>query len=370
MQPSRTGMAKTNAKESKSEGLLHALEFLDRSEPAPLPRVVACFGPDEFLRRRAMQHAIALGQLDASLSRTFEGDESEWRDVHDELSTRSLFDSDGVRIVRLRSADKFVSKYRDSLERWIDKQSQEAVLLLDLQTLAANTNVYKLIRKHGWLISAAEAKDAELLAWILRWAKTQHGLLLTRPQGNVLVDRIGFVCGLIDCELAKLALFADERGHVEDAKVSELVGGWRTQTVWNLADRVAEGKIEDALEAIHSLVLAGQSIIGIAAQLSWSLRRYGVAAHTVEQMERMGNARPQLTQALERAGFRPFELGKAEKGLRRIGRVRAKEMLSWLLELDMQLKGSHSSEDRARMALESFLLRLADLRSAAARSAS
>jgi DNA polymerase-3 subunit delta len=68
-----------------------------------------------------------------------------------------------------------------------------------------------------------------------------------------------------------------------------------------------------------------------------------------------------FSQILEKAGFRPYEVGKAEARLRRIGRSRAKELLSWLVELELQLKGSHSGEDRARLALEAFLLKLSDL---------
>jgi DNA polymerase-3 subunit delta len=230
---------------------------------------------------------------------------------------------------------------------------------LDLQTLAANTNLYKKIKKNGWLVSAGDVKDAELSGWIVRWGKKEHGISLTRPQANVLVDRIGPICGLIDCELAKLALFAESKGTVSDARVDELVGGWRTQTVWNLAESIADGKINHALRQIDKLIMAGQSVFGIAAQLSWSLRRYGIATRYIEQLERRGQ-KTSLQNALATAGFRGHELSKAESSIRRLGRPRARELLSWLLELELQLKGSHSNEERGRLALETFLLKLTD----------
>lgn len=360
---------KSTAKEPKSDNQWNAFEFLERKGPVDPPAVVACFGPDDFLRRRCLRHAIELSGLDESTIRTFEGDETQWRDVHDELATRSLFELDGRRAARVRNGDSFVTRNRDALERWVAKPVDGALLLLDLRSLPSNTNLYKGIRKVGWLVPAAEPKDDVLIEWILRWGQSQHSLFLSRPQAGVLVDRIGPVCGLIDCELAKLALFADSQGSVSDARVDELVGGWRTQTVWTLADEVAEGRIASALHNIDRLVMAGQSIIGIAAQLSWSLRRYGTAARIIEQQERTGQ-RPNLQQALDRAGFRPFELTKAEARLRRIGRNRARELLSWLLELELQLKGSHSNDDRARLALESFLFRLSDAKPPTMRSTS
>ena len=360
-----------------SDQPITAFAFLDRNEKVELPSMVASFGPDDFLRQKSLLHAMKLAQVDVSTVRTLEGDEAEWRDLHDELATRSLFDLDGRRVARLRNADSFVSKHRDALERWIDKPSPGATLLLDVRTLAANTNFYKKIKKTGWLIAAGDNKednksknkDAELASWILRWGKTQHQLALTRPQVTVLVDRIGPVCGLIDCELAKLALFADAKGSVTDARVDELVGGWRTQTVWSLADSIAEGKINTSLQQIDKLVMAGQSVFGITAQLSWSLRRFGVAARYIEQMERAGQ-RTSLQTALTAAGFRSYELTKAETNIRRIGRPRARELLSWLLDLELQLKGSHSNEERGRLALETFLLKLADHPSPSSRIAS
>jgi DNA polymerase-3 subunit delta len=339
--------------------VMSAFAFLDFKEKAKLPAVIACFGPDDFLRHRSLQHTLALGDLDPSTIRTFEGEETEWRDLSDELATRSLFDFDGRRAARLRNADSFVTKHRDALERWVERPPPDATLLLDVRTLAATTNLYKRIKKHGWLIATGDPKDAELADWIIRWAKSHHALTLKRTQALVLVDRIGPICGLIDCELAKLALFTDRQGGVSDSRVDELVGGWRTQTVWLLADAIAEGKIDQAMLQIDQLVMAGQQVIGIAAQLSWSLRRYGTAARLVEQMERSGR-RPALQEALGKAGFRTFELGKAESRLRRIGRVRARELLSWLVDLELQLKGSHSNEDRGRIALETLLLKLAD----------
>jgi DNA polymerase-3 subunit delta len=350
----------TKTTKSKPEGVPHAFEFLERTGHETLPTIVACFGPDEFLRRKAIQKAIEIGQLDESTLRSFDGDETEWRDVHDELATQSLFDLGGHKGARVRNGDKFVTRNRDVLERWIEKGASGSTLFIDVQTLPANTILYKLAKKHGWLVSCAESTDAELQAWVLRWGKSHHRVSLSKTQADILVQRIGSVAGLIDCELAKLALFADDKGAVSDTRVDELVGGWRTQTVWVLADAVADGKIEEAMEAIDKLFMAGQSAFGIAAQISWSLRRYGFAAQQVEQTERLGQ-RVVFSQILEKAGFRPFEVGKAEARLRRIGRSRAKELLSWLVELELQLKGSHSGEDRARLALEAFLLKLSDL---------
>jgi DNA polymerase-3 subunit delta len=345
----------------------HAFEILEGKGPSSIPAVIGCFGTDDFLRRTCIDHLLGVAQLEEESIRSFDSDEASWRDVHDQLATRSLFDAAGGRVAVVRNADKFLSKYREPIEKWIEGSFEDCTLILDIQTLPANTRIYQLIGKRGLLVKCTPPQksgwgnppdDKAMQRWVENWGESKHRVKLTPRQSSILVERIGAVCGLIDSELAKLALFADATGSVSDGRVDELVGGWRTQTAWEVADAIAEGKVAVALEQIEKLVHAGQSALGLAAQLCWSLRRFGVAAQIVEQSESVGQKIP-LGVALERAGFNRYDLPKAEGRLRRIGRVRAKRLLNELVELELMLKGSHSNEYRARFALESMILRMA-----------
>jgi DNA polymerase-3 subunit delta len=359
--------AKTASEKSSSKSATtHAFDLLAIASMESLPPIICCFGADDFLRRIAISHCVRLSQVDTETIRSFDGDDDGWREVHDELSTRSLFDDGGSRIAIVRGGDKFVTKNRDPLERWAESHAEGSCLILELQSIAANTKLYKLIAKNGMLVSCTPPQKSSwgnppdekaMQKWILEWAKTKHKLVLSAKQCLLIIERIGAVCGLIDCELAKLALFADNAGEVTDARVSELVGGWRTQTAWELADAIADGKTALALEQLDKLLTAGQNSVGLMAQISWSLRRYGLAAQLVEQSERIENRIP-LNTALERAGFNRFDIAKAETRLKRIGRPRAKEMLASLVDLELKLKGSHSNEDRARLAIESMIMKL------------
>ncbi len=356
-------------KEGKDASVLNPLDFLQSStvphcaclagDSTQVPPVAISFGADEYFRREVIEHMIELLKLDPLSVSRFDGTDSNWVDVHDELSTQSLFDLGGPKAAYVRKADDFLSKNREAIEKWIERGPSGAILFLDLQSLPSTQKVHRLALKNGWIIGDKEPTPSQLQKWIAFWGKERHGMSLSAAQINVIIDRIGFVGGLIDCELAKLALFRTETGEVSDARVDELVGGWRTQTVWQLTDWVADGEIGKAIEELDKLIMAGQSPTGIAAQMSWSLRRYGVAAYAIEQSERIAPNRPDLARGLTIGGFRSFELEKATKRLMRIGRVRAKKLLSWLLELEIELKGTHSQDDRSRIALEEFMLRLA-----------
>ncbi len=350
----------------KTTPVVPAFEFLESKIALPLPTVIACFGSDDFLRRTAIQHVTAGSGIDSETIRSFDGETDAWRDIHDELATRSLFDEGGTKIAIVRNGDKFVSKSREQLERWTEQSAVDTCLILEIQTLAANTTLYKLISKKGKLVKCTPPQKSSwgnppdekaIQKWGIAWASSKHALTLTEKQSALIVDRIGGVCGLIDCEIAKLALFADSSGKVPDKRVAELVGGWRTQTAWELSDAIADGQVAVAIQQLDKLLTAGQNAVGLMAQISWSLRRFGLAAKLIEQSERV-DSRMGLSVALERAGFNRFDVAKAETRLKRIGRPRAIEMLAWLVDLELKLKGSHSNDHRARLALESLIMNL------------
>ncbi len=346
---------------------VHAFEWIESAKGAQLPPMVVLVGSDGFLLRHAIAKVIEASQTDPDAIEAFDGPESNWRDVHDELATISLFDASHHRVAIVKDADKFVSSNRASLEKWIEHPPKDAVLVLEVSTFPGTTKLYKQVVAKGLLIqcnppvlsSWGNPVDEKAIAkWLGSWAKQTHRLELTQKQMHTLLDRIGTDLGMLDCELAKLALFADAQGNVPDQRVNEMVGGWRTQTLWEIADHVADGKIGHALEQLDRLLSSGQNALAFFAPLAWSLRRYGVAAQLVEQSERCG-AKPNLPFALERAGFKKFDLKKAEGQLRRIGRPRAKQLLNWLVEMEMKLKGTHSNDRAARFAIEEFLVKLA-----------
>jgi DNA polymerase-3 subunit delta len=347
--------------------VLHAFEIIDGRKSEAKTGTLAIFGNDWFLRHQALRCWLETTGLGGEAVRFRSGEEASWRDVHDDLASRSLFEEAGCRLTVLRQADGFLSKHRSALERWVDSPAAGATLILELESLPANTRLYKLILEKGLLIAASAplrkgSKDAiderVLQQWLIGWARTQHRLQLTSKQAMVLIERIGAVFGLLDSELAKLALFTTASGLVEDTMVHELVGGWRTKTVWEIADGIAEGNASLALGQLDQLFASGQTAFGVLAQLSWYFRRFGLAAHLIEQAERTAGT-ISIASALEQAGFQRYLLADAEKKLRRIGRQRARQLLEWLKHLDLKLKGSHSHEDRARLAIEEFVMRLA-----------
>ena len=347
---------------------LHVLEFVQQPLPDSLGgQMVALVGDDPFLTKIALDHLQAGVDEDNALH-AVPGRQAEWRDVADELFTVSLFGSGG-RMVLLQEADDFVSAHRQQLEAYVANPSAAGTLLLDVKSWPRNTRLAKAILKSGITVDcrAPQRKAgnrtvsdrARIVDWIRGHGRAVHQVQLDRVAAEQLLDLSGEHFGMLDQELAKLGLYADGHHEVTAEDVVSIVGGWRTQSTWDLLDAVCNGDAKSALVQLDHLLMAGEHPQALFGAFSWSLRRFAIATRHIERQQRDGR-RVDLPAALVAAGFSkyPTQLQLAERQLRQVGRVRAGQLLHWLLEADAQMKSSHSSPDRARYVLERLMFQL------------
>jgi len=354
----------------------HVFDFLGDS--GKLPNVSTCvlFGPELFLKRLALtelRHRLLASerQSDDVPVSTYDGDEAVWRDVADELSTLSLFGGGGRRVVIVDDADKFVTRYRDKLEDFAAKSHKSSVLVLVVDTWAATTKLYKEVDKTGFQIECRppmvgkkgskdkEPDESRICEWLIGRTATTHDAILNRDAARILLDLVGPEFGLLDQELAKLSVSVGRGGKITPQVVRDLAGGWRTKTTWDLIDAAVSGNTAEALHELDQLLQAGQEPIALMGAVGWSLRRFNAATRIYEQAERQGNGMS-VSAALAEGGISRYApiMEKAERQLKQIGRQRAARFYRWLLDIDLALKGSHSSAPRARWQLEQLIVRL------------
>ena len=194
------------------------------------------------------------------------------------------------------------------------------------------------------------------IKWLADWAKQRHNVQLPQQSADLLIEMVGPELGLLDQELAKLALLVDEGRKVTPELVSRSVGGWRAKTTWEMLDAALEGKVSEAMLQLDRLLSSGEQAVGLLAQISASLRRFAAATRLVLQAE-AARRRINLRDALAQAGIRPFVLQKAERQLRLLGRHRGANLYRWLLQADLDLKGESTMPPR--LVLERLIVRLA-----------
>ncbi|MEM6691268.1 MAG: DNA polymerase III subunit delta [Planctomycetota bacterium] len=339
--------------------LTHAFELLtsDRGDP---PDAVGIFGADASLRRWALDAIAGDGDMTQ-----FDGDSVRFGDLRDDLATASLFDVGEKRTIVVRSADKFVSANRPELEKFLQSPSGASRLVLELESLASNTKIYKSLHKDHLLVACGNTPDKKLgvsaasrRKFITSWIAPRHKCQLSTGAADALVEMLGEDLGMIDTEVAKLALFVEPGEKVDEELVREVTAGWKGQTVWQITDAIAGGRAAEAIQHLDRLMGSGQAPVGLLPQLAYSLRRLSMAATVFERAERMGR-KIGLEDALSYAGIRyPGEIQSSKKQLQQLTRERALKLLPWLLDADLRLKGTHSADGRDRFLLEHLVMRL------------
>jgi DNA polymerase III subunit delta len=335
---------------------LHAIDYLAQADKYPPRPVCVIFGDETFLKRQVLlklrEQVLAGEEADFSLT-TFEGRGAVLRDVLEELATLAMFGS--RRLVIVEEADDFVTRYRAELEDYVAKPRPNAVLVLELKTFASNTRLYKAVDASGLLVACEAPAATRLPRWLGDWANRMHHVQLPAAAAEMLVDMMGPELGLIDQEIARLALLA-EKQTISPTLVQQQVSSWRAKTTWEMLDAALDGQVVVAMRELDRLLASGEVPLGLLAQISSSLRRLAAATRLMLQTEAAGR-RTTLGTALQQAGVRSFVVQKAERQLRRLGRARGSQIYDWLLEADLDLKGD--SPMPPRLILERLIVRLA-----------
>ena len=338
--------------------VLHATDYLKHPAKFPPRPVCVLFGGDAFLKSQAFRQlrAILLNEDDAEYSLTrFDGNQTPFPVVLRELAIKTMFGS-GRRVVLVEDADAFVTKFRGELEDYAANPSQASTLVLLVGTFPSNTRLYKSVETSGQLIDCSPLGEAAIPKWLINRALATHQLNCDPAAAELLVDLIGTELGLLDQELAKLALVVPKGEKLTAAIVQDNVGSWRTRTTWEMLDLALAGNVPEAIRQLDMLMQAGENPVGILAQVAYSLRKLAAATQLILDAERQGK-RLQLPTALNQAGVKQFVIQKSEMQLKRLGRHRGGKLLEWLLKADLDFKGD--SRIAPRIIIEQLILKIA-----------
>lgn len=210
--------------------------------------VYALVGPDPFLQLQKLQEVLSQLPPDAQRS-DLDGERAELAEVLDELRSFAMFG--GGKVVVVRNADAFLTRYREQLEDYVASPSDSATLILRFDSLPSNQRIYKAIAKSGQIESCAPPKD--LARWVIAHAKGAHGATITPDAAAMLVELVGEDLGRLDTELAKLAL-ASDNGRIEPESVSTGVAFQRERQMWDMTNELACGRTAEALKKWRQLV--------------------------------------------------------------------------------------------------------------------
>jgi DNA polymerase III subunit delta len=160
------------------------------------------------------------------------------------------------KVVVIRDADEFVSRFREQLEDYVASPSDSATLVLRFNSLPSNQRIYKAISKTGQIVPCQPPKDVK--SWVVQRGKSVHKLAVTPEAAELLVDFLGDDLGRIDNELAKLAL-STTGSRIGAEEVTQGVAFQREREMWDLTNALGEGNAAEALRRWRQLVQGDSS---------------------------------------------------------------------------------------------------------------
>jgi DNA polymerase-3 subunit delta len=329
---------------------MDSLAFLDRARKGKPQPVYVLAGDEDFLKRhvtRSLRRWLLGEEDDAFGYSCYPGDKAVWATVHDELQTLPFLG--GHRLVVIEGADPFVTKHRPALERYVAAPAASGVLVLTVNSWPATTRLAKAIDNNGTIVCKAPAAS-RLPEWCARWCLAQHGKDLSAPAAHLLVELIGPEMGLLDQEMAKLAVYVGEAARIDAPDVDKLVGHSRAEDVWTIFDAIGAGKTGEALAVLDRLFDQGNAPQAILGAFSYQMRMLARAA----RLHAQGKALPA---ALAEAGVQQWRAEKVQAHMRHLGRRRLARLYEWLLEVDLGMKGG--SQLPEKVLFERLIVRLA-----------
>jgi len=214
--------------------------------PATAP-VYALVGSDAFLQLQKLQEILA--KLPPDVQRVdVDGERAELAAVLDALRSFAMFG--GGKVVVVRSADAFISRFREQLEGYCSNPSASATLVLRLPSLPGNQRISKIIAKVGRVMDCNPPRD--LRRWVVDHARAAHEAGVTPDAAEALVELVGPDLGRLDTELAKLAVAAD--GRIDADAVRGAVAFQREREMWEMTNELAAGNASAALRRWRQLL--------------------------------------------------------------------------------------------------------------------
>lgn len=311
--------------------------------------IVALFGDDDFLRRRALQSILSSlfesGDPGLGLGR-FEGPKADLAAVLDEVRTLPFLAP--RRVVVVEDADPFVTAHRKELEAYAERPSPAGVLVLLLKSWPPNTRLAKLVEAKGLSVDCKTPREAELAGLVAQMVRAA-GAEIAPDAAALLVELIGPEPGRFDSEIQKLLVAVAPATRIRRDDVARYVDGGRIESLWKLLDLATTGETAAALTALQRLIESGEAPVGLVAGAWKSLQK----VHHAGELRR--RHRPHR-EACAQAGIPPFAAEKTEAQHGHLGWGRVDELPELFLRLDLDLKGSSALD--ARTLLERLVVRL------------
>lgn len=193
--------------------------------------------------------------------------------------------------------------------------------------------LYKEIVKQGGAVQFEQLDNDALIKWIAREMKV-YGKQVARSTAEKLIFLAGRELVVLKGEVAKVCAFAGDKDMVEDGDIDAICTTTTEYKVFDLSDKVVEGRAAEAVELMNNLLKSGEQRLALLALLVRQYRQLLFAALMP------GNAN--MAQVL---GVPPFVVKKLMTAVRRFRWEELKQAYDLCVDTEYMVKSGQIAEE-------------------------
>ncbi len=322
---------------------IDAAELLDRiAKGKPVPAILL-LGDEAFLRDSCRALLIGRyvpeGARDWGVSR-YSARAGQLAEALDQAQTLPmLVPRQVVFLEEVEALEKLGDEKREeilaAIEAYLNSPAPFTVLVLEAAHLDQRMKIGKLLAEKTLTVTVGLGEDEnERRAAALVQARdiaAKIAVALDSAGAEELAECVAGDLQRLKTELEKLATHAGEKRRISRDDVAALVISEKKNTVWQLAEMIADRRRDTALEFLDRVLRDGEEPVALVGAVAWMYRKL------LEAQEFRGPANG--WQAARQLGMRPDSAEIALRSARCISRQQLLEGLRTLRECDDRLKG-------------------------------
>ncbi len=234
--------------------------------------IYVLIGDDPYLRDQARSRIVEelVGQSDPQTCVSSHDADAALADVLDDLRTLAFLAPH--RVVIVRQADPFVSKFRQQLEDYLARPAASGSLILEVASLPKNQRLYKAADKIGRIIHCKQPTGRDLTAWVRDEAQ-RRGATIQPQAASMLADWAGGNLAQLSGELEKLATYVGSRDAITPEDVAAVVPSLAAAADFELTNALIAGDLSRALSALPAMLQARGDEFKALGLLRWHLHK-------------------------------------------------------------------------------------------------
>jgi DNA polymerase-3 subunit delta len=251
---------------------MHALEFIKNVAQASIQPVYLFTGEAEFLMEEAWGRLVE--RIVPAKAKHFNGERLHAKEytaaqVLTRLNTLPMFGP--KQLVMVQRADNWPKEQRNQILAYLERPLTTSCLVLTASSKKGMEKLTATIESIGQVIQFPPLTEREAPRWLQERAR-QLGKTVTLQAASLLVELVGLDLYRLERELEKLATYVGDRERIDLEDVRQTTSSQRSFSVFELLRQVGRRRSNQAVTTLRSLILAGESPLGILALLARQVR--------------------------------------------------------------------------------------------------